>query len=99
MVMKKSGRGSVGRNERRRERYRNDEEFREKRKKYRREYDQKNKEKIQKHYRDWCKKLNEFANKKCLKCNKLLSHKNKSGFCRKHWGEYVRDVWLKRKKK
>ena len=92
--MKRSSRGSVGRSFRQTERFQKDKEFREKRLEMQRGYYKNNREKIQQRHKKWEKELNKFANKRCKNkdCNKLLSYKNISGFCRKH-------IWTWRKKK
>ena len=83
--MKKSGRGSVGRAYSKMKRYREDEEYREKilgeQKRYGKDSYKRNREKQLAYYR----KLNEFANKRCKVCNKLLNHKTKYQFCREHY--------------
>ncbi len=91
MVMKKSGRGSVGKEFRKMKRVQEDEEYRKKRKEIQRNYYQNNREKIRKLHKDWHEKLTKFANKRCKKCDKLLNHKTESGFCWKH-------IWTGRKK-
>lgn len=92
----KSGRGSVGRAFGRRKRY-EDKEYKEKVRKTRRiwykVYYQKNKKKLIKDGRRRIRELNDFANKRCQKCDKLLNHKNKSGLCRKHWIGRPRVKW------
>ncbi len=92
MVMKKSGRGAVGRAFHSRERYDNDEEFRERRKKSWRKYDKKNRKKLRKYHKEWERELSKFAGKKCKKCNKILNYKTKGEYCHKH-------IWIGRKKK
>ncbi len=87
MVLKKSGRGSLGRNERRRKRLQTDKKYREKRHEIKENYRLKNKEKIAKARRIWTKKLTEFRNRKCKECNKLLDYRTKGDYCKKH-------IWL-----
>jgi len=93
--MKKSGRGSVGRAFSKAKKYKEDEEWREKRKEMRRKNYNKNKELRRLKAREWTKKLNEFANKKCKKCGKLLYYRTKTNLCRKHWGEEIKKRWKK----
>ncbi len=92
MVMKKSGRGSVGRAFHQIERYNSDKEFNKKRKERGRIAHQKHKDEENEYGRKWRKKLKKDINKRCKKCNKLLWCENKSGFCRKHF-------WIGKKKK
>ncbi len=87
MVLKKSGRGSVGRAFSSRKRYKEDGEYREKCKESARKNHHKNRDKELARLREWTKKLNEFANKKCVVCNKLLNYRTKSNLCQKHWRE------------
>ena len=81
MVLKKSGRGSVGRAFHFQERYNNDEEFRKKMRKGNRidglKYYKKNKEKILEVHRKRDRELTEIANKRCKKCNKLVNYRTK----------------------
>lgn len=96
--MKKSARGSVGRIFSSRRRYKEDEVYREKQKERRRKYQRENREKELARHKEWRKKLNEFANKRCVVCNKLLYYKNKSGFCKKHWGEHFNKIIREKQK-
>lgn len=43
--------------------------------------------------------LNEFANIRCKKCNKLICYKSKTGLCREHYVPkgYTKKMRLKRK--
>ena len=84
MVMKKRARGSVNRSLRAGYRYKTDEEFRERRKNIKREYYHRNKEKFRERKRKYVQELNEFADKRCKKCNKLLNYTTKGEYCRKH---------------
>ena len=89
--MKKSARGSVGRAFSDRKRYREDEEYREKQKERCIKYKQEHRDEELTRARKWREKLNEFFNKRCVVCDKLLYYKNKSGFCRSH-----RQKWMKK---
>ena len=93
MVMKKSGRGSVGRAFSSRKRYKEDEEYREKQKKRGREGYQKNRDKELAKSKVRVKKLNEFKNNRCKVCNKLLNYRAKTNLCKKHWKEEERKMW------
>lgn len=90
MVMKKGGRGAVTRAFSRGRRYKEDEEYREKRKQSWRDYNKRNREEIRIRKREQTKQLNEFANKRCKVCNKLLHYKTKSRFCRNHHPKWKR---------
>ena len=92
MVMKKSGRGSVGRSFNTKNRYDNDKEFREKRSESCKEYYQRHKEERIKQSKEYWNTLKIDLDKRCNKsgCNKLLDPKNKSGFCKKHIWEHKR---------
>jgi len=84
--MKRGGRGCVGRAIHGIERYKIDREWREKRKELHKEYSKKYYRKGGKwKQEEQIKKLNEFANKRCKECKKLLNYKTKSGFCGKHY--------------
>ena len=93
MVMKKSGRGSVGRAFAKAKRYKEDKEWREKQERRRKENYYKNRDKNLERSKVWVGKLNEFANKRCIKCNKLLNYRTKSNLCRKHWVEEIKKRW------
>ena len=102
MVMKKSARGSVGRAfsaSRRWKRLREDDEYREKQNEWHRKYYSENREKEIATRRKMREKLNEFANKRCVVCSKLLNYKNKSGFCKKHWAKNMNKILKERRKK
>ncbi len=79
--------GSVGRAFAKARRYKEDDVYREKTRNIAREYRKKNKEKIRLGWEKWNKKLNEFTNKKCKKCDKLLDFRTKGDYCHKHWRE------------
>jgi len=87
MVMKKSARGSISRTFSRTKKYKEDEEYRGKQKEYIRKNYHKNRDKELAKKKKWIKKINEFAQKRCKICDKLLNYRTKSGFCRKHWRE------------
>lgn len=72
----------VGRALRNSERWRTDEEYRNKHKEIRDKYYQKNKERISQYRREYNLGLNQWANKHCKKCKKLLNHKTKGKYCR-----------------
>lgn len=97
MVMKKSSRGAITRAFSRRRRYKEDEEYREKtleqQRQYRKNHYKRHHEEELARSRNWTKQLNEFTNKKCKVCNKLLHYKTKSRFCRNHHPK-----WKKKKK-
>ena len=77
--------GCVGRILRRRERWRTDEEYKEKIKERRRKHYKEHREKINKRQRKWLTELNEFRNRHCKKCGKLLNYRTKGNYCFKHW--------------
>ena len=87
MVMKRSGRGSVGRSFSKKKRYDNDVEFREKMAERRKEYYNQNKPKVRKYHKEYMDKLKKDLDKRCKKCNKLLHPNNQSGLCKKHFYE------------
>ncbi len=95
MVMKKSGRGSVGRAFKRKEK-RQEEEFKRKQLEYIKRWYKRNKDKILRQKKEYNKKitpeLNEIANKRCKTCDKLLHYRTKGDYCHKHF-------WIGRKKK
>ena len=84
MVMKRSSRGSITRAFSRARRFREDEDYRKKQKLSKKKWYQKNKEREKIKKREYYRKLNEFANKRCKVCNKLLNYRTKSRFCAKH---------------
>ena len=87
---------AVGRAIRSRERYANDEEYREKNKIRRRNYYYKHREKEIARSREWNKKLGIFADKHCKICNKRLDFRTMSGFCIKHqWRNYEKKKQIK----
>ncbi len=92
MVMKKSGRGSVGREFRRIKRFQEDEGYKRKRLEMQRVYYKNNREKNIQRHKKWSEELSKFANRRCKKCNKLLNWQTKGDYCRKH-------KWIGKKKK
>lgn len=66
------------------ERWKNDKEYREKRNKECRRWWERNREYAIKRKREWNRGLNEFADKHCKECDKLLDYRSTSGYCRKH---------------
>ncbi len=92
MTLKKSGRGSVGREFRRIKRTQEDNEYKKKRFTMQKNYSKKNREKIRKYHKKWSEVLDKFANKRCedKDCNKLLNYRTTSGFCRKHRPKHQR---------
>lgn len=84
MVMKRSGRGSVGRAFSDRKRWVEDKEYREKKLEKGKKYRQKHKKERVKYFKKYTKELNEYANKRCKVCNKLLTYRSTIGLCKKH---------------
>lgn len=80
------GRGSrIGDCFKEQKRYQTDEEYREYKRKYKREYYSKNKEKELKKYHKWKNKMNEFANKRCKFCGKLMFYRSVKRICQSCW--------------
>lgn len=75
------GRGSVGRNLRVRERYKTDNEFKERKRKEDKIYNEKNRERIKKRFKKWVLKASKLNNKYCLDCNKLLNYRTEGNYC------------------
>ena len=76
--------GCVGRLLRNQERWKEDKEWREKKGEEHRKWRENNKEKIRKRYKKWEIVLNEYKNKHCKKCGKLLHYRTKGDYCFKH---------------
>lgn len=89
MVLKRSGRGAVGRAFIRRRRYYEDKKYRkkylERTRQYKRDSYKRNREERLTQVRNWTKEINEFANKRCKVCNKLLNYRSTIGLCQKHF--------------
>lgn len=82
--------GSVGRAFAKAKRYKEDKVYREKRKEIRRKYGQKNRDKELARRHIWERKLNEFRNRKCKECGKLLHYKTEGDYCNKHFWKHKR---------
>ena len=80
---------SLGRLHRQFERYHSDIDYRKKKHQLARKYYKKNKKKLNLKKREWINKLNQFSNKICLECGKLLDYRTKSKYCVKHWRKNI----------
>ncbi len=99
MVMKHNSRGSITRAFNQFKRLREDKEYKEKQLKRKRDWNKRNRERSRERGRNFTKQLNEFVNKRCEVCFKLLFFKNKSGLCKEHFNkEGGAKGYLRRKK-
>ena len=87
--------GSVGRAFAKAKRYKEDKVFKEKCQEINKKYRKNNKEKTRLGWIKWVKKLNEFRNRKCKECGKLLNYKTKGDYCNEHFQWKWRDKILK----
>lgn len=83
-MMIKSGRGSVGRSFSAQKRWKEDKEYRENKIKGKQENASKHVEKRREQQRIFIKDLNEFRNRKCEKCGRLLNFRTKYNYCKEH---------------
>ena len=67
------------------ERYRTDKAYRERKKEYGRKWRIENRDELNKRRTEMRIILNEFKNKRCKTCDKLLDHRTKGDYCIKHW--------------
>jgi hypothetical protein len=64
------------------ERMKNDPEYRQKQLESQRKWNNKNREKRRKYCRNFVRNMNEFRNRHCKKCGKLLDYRTESDYCK-----------------